>query len=164
MHGTVAPRQVCGRKVTHPGPDRLVGPSGAGMRLVVDATQAAPVYMAVQLRGREGAVAEEVLDRAQVGAALQEMSCERMTQAVRMREHPPQRRRVEATATRREEQRVLRAGGEPRARVMEVLGDELAGLLTERNDPFLAALAVHMQLLAVEVHIGEIESDRLRTA
>jgi hypothetical protein len=44
--------------------------SGTRMRLVVDAAQAAAVYMAVQLRSGEGAVAEEVLDRAQVGAAL----------------------------------------------------------------------------------------------
>ncbi len=45
--------------------------SGAGVRLVVDAAQAAAVYMAVQLRSGEGTVAEEVLDRAEVGAALE---------------------------------------------------------------------------------------------
>ena len=133
------------------------------MRLVVDPTQAAPVYMAVQLRGREGAVAEEVLDRAQVGAALQQMRRERMAQAVRVGEDPPQRRGVEATAARREKQRVLRPGGQPRARVVEVLGHELAGLLTERNDPFLASLAAHVELLSVEVHIGEIEPDQIHT-
>src|ERR1700716_1164439 len=102
----------------------------AGMRLVVDAAQAAAVYMAVQLRRRERTVAEEILDRAQVGAALQQVSCKRMAQAVRMREHAPQRRRVEATPTRREEERVLRARSQLRARFVEVLRHEVAGLLS----------------------------------
>ena len=70
------------------------------MRLVVDAAQATAVYMAVQLRGREGAVPEQVLDRAQVGAAFEQMSCECMAQTVRMREHAAQRRRVQPLASR----------------------------------------------------------------
>ena len=56
------------------------------MRLVVDAPQAAAVDVAVQLRGRQRAVAEEVLDRAQVGAAFEQMGCERVPQAVGMGE------------------------------------------------------------------------------
>jgi hypothetical protein len=56
---------------TVPDMSRSDSHSGARMRLVVDAAQAAAVDMAVQLRGREGTVAEEVLDRAQVGATLQ---------------------------------------------------------------------------------------------
>src|SRR6476661_10376615 len=91
---------------------RLVETSGAGVRLVVDAAQAAAVYVAVQLRGRKRAVAEEVLDRAQVGAAFEEMGCERMAQSMRMRKHAAQRRRVQALASCREEQRVLRTGRE----------------------------------------------------
>jgi hypothetical protein len=56
---------------TVPDMSRRASHSGARMRLVVDTAQAAAVDMAVQLRGREGTVAEEVLDRAQVGATLQ---------------------------------------------------------------------------------------------
>jgi hypothetical protein len=54
------------------------GSSGAGVRAVVDAPQAAAVHVAVQLGGRERAVAEELLDRAEVGAALQEVRRERV--------------------------------------------------------------------------------------
>ena len=57
--------------VTVPDMSRRASHSGAGVRLVVDAAEAAAVDMAVQLRGGEGTVAEEVLDRAQVGAALE---------------------------------------------------------------------------------------------
>jgi hypothetical protein len=56
---------------TVPDMSRRDSHSGTRMRLVVDAAQAAAVYMAVQLRSGEGTVAEEVLDRAQVGAALE---------------------------------------------------------------------------------------------
>ena len=69
------------------------------MGLVVDATESAAVYMAVQLRGREGAVSEEVLDRAQVGAAFEQMGCERMAQTMWMREHAAQGRRVQPLAS-----------------------------------------------------------------
>src|SRR5439155_20212781 len=101
------------------------GTSGPRVRLVVDAAQAAAVYMAVQLRRRQRAVTQQVLDRAQVGAALQQVRRERMPQAVRMREHAAQRRRVEPTSARRQEERVLRAGRQLRARLVKVLRHEV---------------------------------------
>ena len=134
------------------------------MRLVVHAAQAAAVHMAVQLRRRERAVAEEVLDRAQVGAALQQVGCERMAQAVGMREHTAQSRRVEPVSASRQEERVVRACGQLRSRFVEVLRHEVTGLFPKWDDPLLAALAAHVELLAVEVHVGEIEPDRFRTA
>src|SRR2546429_4260789 len=95
--------------------------SGTRMRLVVHAAQAAAVYMAVQLRRRERAVTEEILDRAQVGSAFQQVRCERMAQAVGMRERATQRRRVEAMSARRQEEGVVGARRQLRARFMKVL-------------------------------------------
>jgi len=37
----------------------------------------------------------------------------------------------------------------------------MARFFPEWDDPFLAAFAAHMQLLAVEVHVGEVEPYRL---
>ena len=48
------------------------------MRAVVDAAQALRVDVAVDLRRREGGVAEELLDRAQVGSAFEQVRRERM--------------------------------------------------------------------------------------
>ena len=56
------------------------------MRPVVDATEATAVDVRIDLRGRERAVAEQLLDRPQIGAALQQVGCERVPQAVRMRQ------------------------------------------------------------------------------
>ena len=77
------------------------------MRAVVDAAQPPSVDVRVDLCGRERAVAEELLDRAQIGAALEEMSRECVPQAMRMREHAANRRGIQAPTARREEQRVL---------------------------------------------------------
>src|SRR6266511_4105949 len=103
--------------------------------------------MAVQLRGREGAVAEEVLDRAQVGAAFEQMGGERMAQTMWMCENAAQGRRVQPLASRREEQRILGTCRELGTRPVQVLRDQMTRLLAERDDPFLAALAAHVQLL-----------------
>ena len=56
-----------------------------GVRAIVDAAQPATVHVAVDLRRRERAVPEQLLDHAQVGAALEEVRGERVTQAVRVR-------------------------------------------------------------------------------
>src|SRR5215210_6649341 len=117
------------------------------MGAVVDAAQALAVDVAVHLRRRERAVAEQLLDRTQVGAALEEVRRERVPEPVRMSERPAQRRRVEATAAHREEERVLRAPREPGPGVAEVAGEPVGRLLAEWNDPLLAALAPHVHLL-----------------
>ena len=48
------------------------------MRSIVHAAKAAAVDVAVHLRGAERAVAEQLLDDPEVGAAFQEMGRERM--------------------------------------------------------------------------------------
>ena len=68
------------------------------MRTVVDAAQVARVDVAVELRRRERAVAEQLLDRAQVGAAVEQVGRERVPEAVRVGDDPAQRARVEAAA------------------------------------------------------------------
>ena len=82
---------------------------------VVDLAEALAVDVAVDLRRRERRVAEQLLDRAQVGAALEQVRRERVPQPVRMRRDPSQRARVEAAAAHREEERVLGARCELRA-------------------------------------------------
>ena len=59
------------------------------MGAVVDAAEPPSVHVAVELRGRQGAMAEKLLDRSQVGAALEQVRRERVPQPVRMREHAP---------------------------------------------------------------------------
>ena len=90
------------------------------MRAVVDLAQAARVHVAVHLRRRERAVAEQLLDRAQVGAALEQVRGEGVPQAVRVGKQAAQRARVEPAAARREEERVLGAARELRPRLAQV--------------------------------------------
>ena len=68
------------------------------MRVVVDPAEAAGVDVAVDLRRRERRVAEQLLDRAQVGAALEEMCRVCVTQAVRMRDETSKHARLEPAA------------------------------------------------------------------
>src|SRR4051812_13522535 len=121
--------------------------------------------MAVHLRRRERAVAEQLLDRPQVGAAFEQVRRERVAQPVRMRDEAPERRRVEAPPARREKQRVLRAARELRTRLAEVARDERTRLLAQRHDAVLAALAfAHVDELLLEVDVAEIEMHRLGAA
>ena len=110
-------------------------------------------------------MAEQLLDRAQVGAALEQVRRERVAEAVRVRHQAAQRRGVEPAAAGREEERVVGAAGELGARLAEVAGDPVGGLLAERDDPVLRALAVaDVDVLLLEVDVAEIEPDRLRAA
>src|SRR6185436_2501959 len=54
--------------------------SGSWVRRLVDLEQALAIHAGVDLRGRERGVAEQFLDRAQIAAARQEVSRERMPQ------------------------------------------------------------------------------------
>ena len=90
------------------------------MRTVVDAPQPAAVDVAVDLRRRERAVAEQLLDHAQVGAALEQVGGEGVAQAVRVRAHAAERAGVEPAAAGGEEERVLGAARELRAAFAEV--------------------------------------------
>jgi len=51
----------------------------------INREQSLGIDRGVNLRGRQGGVAEQFLDRAQIAAARQEMSGERMAQRVRRR-------------------------------------------------------------------------------
>src|SRR6478609_2657702 len=107
------------------------------MRMVVDAPQPLRVDVAVHLGRREGAVAEELLDRAQIGAALEQMRRERMAQAMRMRNETAQGRGVETPAADGDEECILRASHELRARRMQVPRQQRRRLLAQRYDPVL---------------------------
>ena len=81
---------------------------------VIDLAQPLAVHVAVRLRRRERAVAEQLLDHPQVGAALEQVRRKGVTQSVRVREQPPERARVESPSARGDEQRVLGAVDELR--------------------------------------------------
>src|SRR5262249_10118873 len=138
--------------------------SAARVRSVVDTAQPPSVDVAVQLRRREGAVAEQLLDRAQVGATLEQVRRKRVPQPVGMREDAAERRRVEALAAGRDEDGVLSAADELRPRLVQIARQQMPGLLAERDDALLPALAAHVKLLAVEVDVREVEPDGFRRA
>src|SRR4026209_1840753 len=109
------------------------------MRAVVHAPQAAGVDVAVGLRRRERRVAEELLDDAEVGAALEQGRRERVPQAVWVAHEPPGGGwggpdalgggRVGAWSARGEEDRVLRAAREYGAAIAEIAGELVRRLL-----------------------------------
>ena len=83
----------------------------------------------VQLGRREACVAEHLLDAAQVGAALEEMCCERVAEEMRMNAT-----RLEAGAVGELPQDQEGAGTSecPAARVEEQVGPMSAGVMTRR--------------------------------
>jgi glucose/arabinose dehydrogenase len=105
-------------------------------------------------------VAEELLDRPQVGAALEQVRRERMAEAVRMGEESPDGARVEPLAPRGDEEGVLGACCEARADP-EPAAEPVGGFLAERDDTLLAALAEDADGLTVEIHVREVEVDGL---
>src|SRR5438874_11628126 len=111
------------------------------MRPVVDAAEALRVDVAVHLRRRQRAVAEQLLDGAQVGAALEQVGGEGVAKTVGVGYEAAERRCVEAPPARREEERVLRAACERGTGRVEVARDQRRRLLAERNDPILRTLA-----------------------
>ena len=107
---------------------------------------------------------EELLDDAEIGAALQEMGRECMAQSVGVPEEPPHGARVQPAAAHGQEDRVVRIRGQGGPPELEVAREVRCGLLAERHDPLLAALAAHVDDLAVEVDVAKVERDGLRTA
>jgi hypothetical protein len=132
------------------------------VRVVVHAPQALRVDVAVHLRRRERAVAEELLDRPEVGAAPEEVRREGVAQPVRVRRDAAQRARVEATAARREEERVVGSLRQLGPRVAEVAREPVLRLLAERDDAVLATFApADVDELLLEVDVAEVEGDCL---
>src|ERR1700753_281231 len=100
------------------GPARIGGelafPLGAGMGVAVDREQPLDLDVGGFLGGRQRRMAEQLLDRPQVGAALQQVGGERVAQRVRM--HPPGKRSLLHPAI---EDAPHRAVGEPAAAMGE---------------------------------------------
>ncbi len=110
-------------------------------------------------------MAEELLDRSQVGAALEQVGRERVAQAVRVANEAAQGRRVEPVSARREEERIVGAARELRARLAEIARHEARRLLAERHDPVLSAFAeAHVDELLLEVDVGQVKPDSLSAA
>src|SRR6266542_1843587 len=134
------------------------------MGAVIDPPQSPAVDVAVDLSGRERAVAEQLLDHPQVGTTLQQMGGEGMAQPVGVRHDPAQRAGIEPAAADGDEERVLGADGELGPPLTQVVRQPVGGLLAERDDALLSALAANVQGLLVEVDVAEVERRRLRAA
>ena len=79
------------------------------MRLVVHLAETPRVDVAVHLRRRQRAVPEQLLDRPQVGPALEQVGREGVPQAMRVGDQPAEGARVEPAPARGEKDRVLGA-------------------------------------------------------
>jgi hypothetical protein len=106
-------------------------------------------------------MSQQLLNHAQVGAALEEVRREGVAQPVWVTEEPPHRARVEPSPAHREEERVDRTLGQLGPSVAQVAGNVVGRLLSERHYALLAALSVHVHGLALEVHVCEVEPDGL---
>jgi aminopeptidase len=110
-------------------------------------------------------VPEQLLDRPEIGAALQQVRGERVAQPVWVRDESPQGRGVEPPSTRRKEKRPLGTARELRPRLTQVAGDEARRLLAEWHDSVLAAFAeANVHELLFEVDVPEVEADGLSAA
>jgi hypothetical protein len=98
------PRRAPGREQREEAVELAVRASRSRVRPVVDAAETPAVDVAVDLRRRQRAVAEQLLDHAQVGAALEQVGRERVAETVRVRRQTAQGARVEAAAARGEEE------------------------------------------------------------
>src|SRR5947207_2171662 len=115
-------------------------------------------------RRRERAVAVELLDRAQVGAAGEEVGRERVPEPMRVGDDPPQRARVEPAAAGGEEECVVRFLRKRWPGLAQVAAEPERCLLAEWDDPVLAALAAaNVHELLLEIDVGEVEPHRLGT-
>ena len=109
-------------------------------------------------------MAEELLDRAEVGAALEEIGRERVAKPVRVRKQPTESRGLERAAARGEKQPIFGTASKMRAPILEVAPQAVCSLLAERDCPLLPALAADENELLLEVDVGEPEVDRLLRA
>jgi hypothetical protein len=140
---------------------------------VVDRHEVIERHLGVDLRRRQRSVAEELLDRAQVGAAVEEMGGVGVAQRVRRhRRHPASaasRRRWRCTERGvRRPPRALRKSGTAAAAAQRDVGiDRRHRLAVERDETLLAALAAaHLDERAVPValDVAVVEAAALRDA
>ena len=90
------------------------------MGVVVDAAKSPGVDVRVHLCRRERAVTEQLLDGAQVGAALEQVRGKRVPEAVRMGSEAAERARVQPSAPRRQEEGVLGSARQAWARIPQI--------------------------------------------
>ncbi len=147
------------------------------MRSCVGGLQARRLYPSVDLRRAHGAVAEQLLDRAQVGAPVEQVRRERMPQ--RVRRDPTLHRRVPRprlqpppdvgggqppAALGEEQRRRPIAALQSRATALEPALDGAQGRLAGRDDPRLAAFSLDPDLLVLERDARDVEVDELLRA
>ena len=106
-------------------------------------------------------MSEELLDRPEVGAALEEVRGEGVAEAVGVGQQLAEGRGLERLPARGEEERVERAPRQVRAPIFQIAPQVVGRLFSQGNDPFLAALAVHVDDLLLEVDVRELQVDGL---
>lgn len=149
---------------------------GSWVSLSIDLQELRRVDVRVALRGRELHVAEQFLDRAQVGAALQQVRRKRMPQRMRRDAEARAARRdvlgnealdappAEARAAEIHEQRVHALRTAQKGAIGEPGANRLLRRLVEGDQPFLRTFPEHAHDAAAQVHIFEIEADKLAEA
>src|SRR5512132_4510118 len=92
------------------------------------------------------------------------MGGERVAHPVRVRQQPPEGARVQAPASRGQEECSLGASRQFGAGLVEVTRQPVRGLFPERDQPLFAALAAHVNELLLEVDVTQIQVDGFATA
>ena len=141
------------------------------MVFAVDFGKPLRIDVRVNLRGLQVGMAEQLLDDAEIGAAGEQVSGERMTQGVRgdrpgdrglapgLRHEAPDRLPGQGTPARREEQmRIVAAPRVNRALGLNVAGQGGCGSGAERDDALLATLAEATEVAAGRVDVLETEA------
>ena len=147
------------------------------MESIVHRSQPRFEYVRVDLRRREVGVAEHQLNRAQIGAALEEVRSERVAQHMRADRSP----QVCLAPVLGEDLPEADAAQRPAARIQEqprrlaflqqfapgaglIFPYPFCGLLANRHDPFFAALSDAGEVRLVETEIREADVHELRHA
>ena len=149
------------------------------MRRVVDAHQVIDRHVGVALRRRERRVAEDLLDRAQIGPAVEHVRRARVAERVRMQIGAARAERAvalhehlhgahgEPLPARREEERIgilVLASSDARARSeRRDTGERIPGFSAERHDALFVSFADDARGHGAEIHVAAIERDRSLT-
>jgi len=155
------------------------------MRLAIDLEQLRRIHVRVPLRGAEARVAEQLLNRAQVGAALQQVGRERVTQRMRAdartgtacSDIAPNKaidtagRQTSAPIVDKQRLAAVGPAGTPpnlpfpssyeRGTIVEVAANRLRRAAVERDDAFLTPFAEHTHHPRAQVHMVHVEAGEL---
>ncbi len=102
-------------------------------------------------------MAEELLDRPQVRAALEQVRRVGMAQTVGVSNEPAQHARVEAPPAHREKERIARTTREGGTAVAQPGADAPRRLLADGHETLLVALSANVDVLPVEIDVAQIE-------